>query len=51
MKINRKTTCKPSNKECDILPSKMSSLKSMGTTVVCHNHTEVISYQQPKGDD
>ena len=50
MKIHRKTTCKPTRKDCDILPSKMPSLAAMNT-IICHNHTEVISYEQPESDE
>lgn len=50
MIIKRDTKCKPSRKDCDIRPSKMPSLAAMGT-IICHNHIEVVSYNQPEGDE
>ena len=50
MKINRNTKCKASRKDCDIRPSEMPSLKAMDT-IVCLNHTEVISYEEPETDE
>ena len=37
--ITRDTTCNKSNKDCDIMLSKQSSLKAM-SLMFCRNHTE-----------
>ena len=43
--INNRTKCKDTRKDCDIRPSEQPSLKAMDT-VICHNHTEVISFKE-----
>lgn len=46
-KIRTKTSCKPTNKDCDIKPSKQPSLKAMGL-IFCETHTEVVDFDEPE---